>query len=279
MKFWRVFVIAALLFLLLLSLRVLHYYFGNFYTASWEDYKRWYPRFYFIVFPAVKILPFAAGGCFVWLIRKHLLHAYSLVSKSIDRFLVNPLRAFPLKRYAVNLTVALLTVTMLLVLSEYALRKAGYKPDIRINSPYFMPVDSLYELSGFYADSNGILCISAEAAEFIGREIQSKNNEAELTPLRANQSPEVFYLRNHFLVLREKNYESEFKTFVESLDSLADTEDSEFVHAIHSYVLSPINSSGFKSIEFKKYNPKRKSILLLGDSFTWGHSAANITDC
>lgn len=40
-----------------------------------------------------------------------------------------------------------------------------------------------------------------------------------------------------------------------------------------------INSDCFRSIEFKKYVTKKKKILFLGDSFTWGASAKPITNC
>lgn len=40
-----------------------------------------------------------------------------------------------------------------------------------------------------------------------------------------------------------------------------------------------INSDGFRSKEFKKYDTENKKILFLGDSFTWGASARPITNC
>lgn len=260
------FIALILLLGILISLPYIHYYLLNFYKSGWQQYKAWYPHLYFIIYPLVKITPYVTAALILWLLRK-----------TIADFFYPPFRI--MKRYLLNVMLAGIAIATMLSLSEFALRASGYKPGFRMNYQYFTPVDSLYELSGFYADSNGILCISQEARQFISAELHTKNNAKELTPLDATQSAEVFHLPLHFMKLRENNYHSPFKSFLETLDAPADAADKEFFNAIKDYTLSPINASGFKSIEFKRYNGKRKSILLLGDSFTWGHSAKNITDC
>ena len=48
-------------------------------------------------------------------------------------------------------------------------------------------------------------------------------------------------------------------------------DDAEFAYL--DYATAPVNEEGFKSIAFKKYETEKTSILLLGDSFTWGLTA------
>jgi hypothetical protein len=43
-------------------------------------------------------------------------------------------------------------------------------------------------------------------------------------------------------------------------------------------VKNPINANGFRSIPFQIYTNNKPSVLLLGDSFTWGMSASSISN-
>ncbi|MCS6818850.1 MAG: hypothetical protein NZ522_02790, partial [Chitinophagales bacterium] len=52
---------------------------------------------------------------------------------------------------------------------------------------------------------------------------------------------------------------------------------SDLDSVILEYGYRPINAEGFRSIPFKQYKDKKIKVLLLGDSFTWGHTTNNKT--
>ena len=284
----------GVLALLFASFPLVNYYFGNFYRGTFGDYKNWYPRFFFLVYPAVKSLPLLVIVIAAWLLKD----AFMLTVKHTGNFtrkffsFLNAEKAArkksfadfvqahtpAMKRFVMNLLLLFVSVALMLSLAEIILRMNGMKPGFRLSSQYFTPVDSLYELNAFTTDSNGIQSVSPEAQEFIRDELQTKNSPNELSALTKVQSTEVYSLPEDFLELRSPGYHSDFKTFLQTIESPADSTDAEFYNAIKEYVRCPINSNGFKSIAFKKYPSKRKSILLLGDSFTWGHSSSNKTN-
>lgn len=169
--------------------------------------------------------------------------------------------------------VALFSFIIICGMCELALRAAHFKPGFRIQSGHFRKVDSLIIRKGFYADSSGIQRISDEAREAARRHIAEKHLPMPPPP---NWHGGTYYLPYYYMELQKEHYKSTFKSFIETLDA-SYSDDSTFVAAVKNYVQDPINSSGFRSIEFKKY-PRKTSILLLGDSYTWGHNACNITN-
>ncbi len=268
-----------LLILAVVSFPLIHYYFGNFYSGSWEDYKNWYPNFHYIIYPVIKVFPFAILVILLFLLWDVILKIMSAL-QSIPSRLLNlsaSLKKIALQ-YAASIFLLFIALALILSISEYFLLKMGVKPGYRLYSIYFHPVDTLYNIEGFYADSNGVFCVSQSAREFIAGELKTKNSPLELIPYKMNQSPEIYSLSEDFLELRDTCFSNEFKSFIEKIGSGEDTSEHDFYGAVKQYLLSPINSNGFKSIEFKKYDTKRKSILLLGDSFTWGHSTSNKTN-
>lgn len=69
-----------------------------------------------------------------------------------------------------------------------------------------------------------------------------------------------------------KTYPSPFVEMVDKIsktDSLKDSVDYYY----KQFVMQPINSDGFYSIPFREFKTKKKKILLIGDSFTFGFSA------
>jgi hypothetical protein len=51
--------------------------------------------------------------------------------------------------------------------------------------------------------------------------------------------------------------------------------DTNFRRVIENYIETPINDDGFYSIPFDAETGKHSRILLLGDSFTWGHNSSH----
>ncbi len=180
-------------------------------------------------------------------------------------------------KYFSRISLSFITFTLLLLMAECGLRMNGVKPGFKGSSKFFKRVDSLRTLGVFYGDSNGVLCISQDARQFLCNAL-GKGKPKKVASDDA-QSHDIYSLANHFLEVRKKNYQSDFKSFLEKIEAEDKSPDKIFSDAIKNYANCPINSNGFKSIAFSQYNSALKSILLLGDSFTWGHSASNMTNC
>jgi len=267
-----------LLSALVISIPFILHYFGTFYKGTWHDYQGWYPRAYFIVYPVVKSMPFLISCLLIILLRSLIFRFFHALLQMPSTLLhISTFLKAAAKKYAGRVLMLTIVLAVTLSASEYFLLKKGFKPGYRIYSIYFRPVDSLYSTEGFYADSNGIFCVSQQARDHIARELNTKNSTHELTPYSRNQVPEIYSLTEDFLELRDSSYTGEFKTFLERIETDNDSTDREFFEAVRQYARCPVNSSGFRSIEFRKYSSKRKSILLIGDSFVWGHSTSNKT--
>lgn len=167
-----------------------------------------------------------------------------------------------------NLALLLVAVLLSLTAAEVALRLLGYKPGMYIHNRWFTAVTELKMRQGLYADSNGILKVSDDASLTIASRIitgaKSPANEAEVK--------EVYALAEEATELNNNAASSILAAYVHKLKlskSLSDIDSAIIEYA----TTQPVNADGFKSIAFKQYNTTRKKVLLLGDSFTWGHSA------
>jgi len=267
---------AGLLLVILLLLPLLHYYFWNFYRASWEEYRKWYPHTFFIVFPLVKILPLAVLAILGWYVRKPIYQFFFSAMRWLALSYFGVLRWIAINYK--NTLLSIIVFVLFLGISEFLLRKIGFEPGHLVYTPYFHPVDSLFLLDGFSTDSDGIFKVSGKAREFICDELKRKHCSYDLEPIGENQFPGIYSVAENFILLQGYRYKSEFKSFLSKLNSVSDTSDAGFYSAVRNYVECPINANGFRSIEFKKYNTRRKSLLLLGDSFTWGDLASNLTN-
>jgi len=181
-----------------------------------------------------------------------------------------------MSKYFSRFLLSLITLVIALSIAECVLRMKGVQPGFKTSVKFFKRVDPLYILEGFHADSNGVFSVSREARQVICNVLQTK--QMKEVSINRQQCADVYSLANDFIKIRSESYRSDFKSILEKINSEEDAADKEFSDAVKEYINCPINSNGFKSIEFKKYKGKRKSILLLGDSFTWGHSASNITN-
>lgn len=171
----------------------------------------------------------------------------------------------------------LVILFILLIIVEIILSKQGYKPGQIDRHPYFFQdVDSLRILKGFSTDSLGIQKIDASVREYM---LKHENNDSFEYPHDLDE--QIYYiskynLLSHYTAARTGKINNDFSNYIQTLkekDSL-----SEIDQAYIDYSYCPINTDGFKSIEFKNYNTDKKKVLLLGDSFTWGHSTYNKTD-
>lgn len=144
----------------------------------------------------------------------------------------------------------------------------------------FESVSVLKEFSGFYTDEWGISKVDSITSRVIADNIVSRDesvicegeNSADSID---NITSEVSRLKEDYRKILDGEIQNELSRCYFSIQQKPDSIRTEWEKAVTNYMRQPINEDGFRSIAFKKYNHKKPSILLLGDSFTWGHSADN----
>jgi lysophospholipase L1-like esterase len=177
--------------------------------------------------------------------------------------------------------VFLFTLGLLLALgiAEVGLRCAGIQPGKLYTSRWFHEVDTLRAVKGFMADSNGIFRVSNEARVWIDSVIDAEKDNVKYTTNRqveADLAHEVYSLNFEYLQLIHGQVSNPLAKYVVQIKTKIGISESDNV--ILNYIHHPVNEDGFRSIAFLPYNSQKKKILLIGDSFTWGHSALDITN-
>jgi len=97
-----------------------------------------------------------------------------------------------------------------------------------------------------------------------------------LNPYQKEDYPSFVYQENVMEVFED------FQSLSQSIQSdhsalakyISSCTDSSMSFLLESYLQSPINEEGFRSIPFNKIQSDKKKILLLGDSFVYGLSAS-----
>lgn len=168
-----------------------------------------------------------------------------------------------------------------LLAAEIVLRFAGYKPGKVICSPWVKEVSQVEWriLHGFAADSNGIFKVDARAKKWmdsaIVSQVTNKNffTDRSTQPMQVHEVYSLYYEALNVIHGKIKNPLQESYLQIIKKENRSDIEQ-----ALIDYVHHPVNDEGFRSIEFKNHTSAKKKVLLLGDSFTWGHSAYDITN-
>ncbi len=179
-------------------------------------------------------------------------------------------------KYINNYKIFLLLISatlIFLIIGEVVLRMFGFHPGYHTNSQYFTPVDSLIEYKGFYTDENGITKIDSLAAINVAKRISTNNRSFDL-----NEAGEVNYLSYYFIQFQNGELNNSLYNYYKELNKKSKHLLTEFEKNVLLYIHSPINKDGFRSISFQPYSDDKTSVLLIGDSFTWGHSATNVTN-
>jgi hypothetical protein len=228
-------------------------------------YPNWYPLFEYLVHYSIWVYIVGTGIIIIMLILEIPRHI-----KNIKNFTWKP-------EYSLLFGVLFLC----LICAEIFLRSQGFKPGQTTLSPWLTKVDSLLLKKGFYADSTGIFNIDSEAGKEISKRIKLNleiKDSNRLIKVQEDEANEVYDLVRQFCEVQSATIENDFTDKIGSLKSTSPLEWTSLDSAIWKYSLSPINQDGFKSVAFKKYPEAKTSVLLLGDSFTWGHSTTNITN-
>ncbi len=180
------------------------------------------------------------------------LMQYGLLSVS---FLVLFIKYFGAE-FRQNIMLSVVSVVFTLVLAEAGLRIIGYNPGQFSYSQWAHPVDSVYELKGFITDSNGITKVDTASVSTI-RNLPISTLEESMDSLEKYFSPELLRL------------------LADHWSDTASWQENDVLQAYPKYVRNTINNDGFYSIPFSHQDSARKKVLLLGDSFTWGHSTSH----
>lgn len=170
---------------------------------------------------------------------------------------------------------ASLVTLFLLLAAEYGLRSYGFQPGAHTYVRYFNKTDSLFFKDGFEVDSNGIVKISKTAKQNIAESIKKNSGKFD----KSRNSVEIYCLASENIALIEGKTENSFSKYFRELKMKNKAALSQLDNAVLEYVYNPINDEGFRSIPFRNFVSDKPKILLLGDSFSWGHSASPISSC
>lgn len=162
-----------------------------------------------------------------------------------------------------------LAAGLVLLLTEGGLRLAGFIPTLHTKAYYFTPVDSLYLLQGATTDADGILKIDTSARNIICRQIREKNPDWNFST-----QIDAFSLAAEHIYFLEGKIHNDLSEFYFRLCQKDPHLLTDFEKAVIDYIHCPINEDGFRSIAFKPLCADKPRLLLLGDSFTWGHSSS-----
>ncbi len=167
----------------------------------------------------------------------------------------------------------LFLVGFLIAAAETALRLAGNIPGVIRTWVDFADTNELTSSSGSYTvDSFGIMSFSSSFRKLIQNTPNQNPGIIKRLLFKRQVESNVYELVEQY---RYRVYDNEaFFKFFEDVGQM----DDDYFKALGTYCKQPINSDGFRSVEFKPYAGKRKKILLLGDSFTYGCNAEPLTE-
>ncbi|MFT5861175.1 MAG: hypothetical protein ACI865_003296 [Flavobacteriaceae bacterium] len=168
---------------------------------------------------------------------------------------------------------------LLLVVTEFSLALAGFDPGRTSYDENFSVVNELVEFEGYSADNRGIMYVDVNARNYARDYIKAHELGNKLLFQAALNYEQKHYtpyrVGRDFLEITQGEVQTEFSRFIKKIES--STEPSSDNKAILAYMKSPINSDGFRSIEFENVSTNKQKIFLLGDSFTWGSGVENLS--
>lgn len=251
---------SSLLILLLLScFFIMLFLLKHAYYYSILDKKmgfKYYPNYYSFLYSNFDDLINVIGTYAIQFFYLTLIVFIIIFSLIIKKYLPNKKDL----KFHISITV------VLLFFAEIALRFLGYSPGIHSQFKFFQPVDKIWLYKSYSADEDGILVVNSKVARIVSERIKKGNSN-----YGGREYGEIFGLSKEFIEFKKGIVKNEFYRFFQKIQRKKVKSDLD--SAILNYIESPINADGFFSIEFKKSKVKKPVVLLLGDSFTWGHSA------
>ncbi len=168
---------------------------------------------------------------------------------------------------------------ILLVVTEFGLTLASFVPGVISYDDHFSVVDELLVFEGYSADERGIMHLDNKARNYARKYIKENNLgnnllfQAKLNFEHKHYTP--YRVGRDFLEIAQGEVQTNFHFFLKKLKAEISLSLGE--KAILNYMSSPINSDGFRSIEFEYILSNKRKVFLLGDSFTWGSGVENLS--
>lgn len=159
---------------------------------------------------------------------------------------------------------------------EFFLKKSGFECGVA-RQTHLWKLDSLVVKNDYETDTNGIMSVSKVKKVWVEQQIATKT---PFLPITSDTVPDlpIFETANDFIALQaaEDKNTSEFGRFMAEVKNKPNPDSVDL--ALLQYLQKPVNTAGFRSIEFKNYTTSKTKVLLLGDSYTWGRSAHPVTN-
>lgn len=226
-----------------------------YFTENISQLKIYYPNFYWIIFLFTRFIKY--------IIPLSLLTILFRNRKKLTYHLM--------KNLSHKLILLFISIFISIIVIEGILRLTGFKPGKISYSQWVKSVDNLEYLKGFSTDSLGIFKVDTQYLNLF-------ELEKDYSYFYTNNLFKNNYVNEIFSLIDEYNKDECDNAFSKKITKVKETIITDVDSAIINYSKVPINKDGFHSIEFKQYKSTKKKILLLGDSFTWGHSTSNKTN-
>ncbi|MBK9451314.1 MAG: hypothetical protein IPN95_18275, partial [Bacteroidetes bacterium] len=175
-------------------------------------------------------------------------------------------------RLARLLQIVILLAVSLIVM-ENGLRYVGIQPGFLYQNRLIIDVDSLQHYQTYSTNEDGIFAYSDSARNCLRRQLTGFND-----PKISKIWPDALYFgedwiqQDHLAILRG-DLKNGYSAYLDSIRKLPANLRDPVDQAYLDQLQNPINADGFRSIPFRNDSTRKRKILLLGDSFTWGHSA------
>jgi len=238
-----------------MPLCVLVHYTRKWYGLEHDFFRAHYPNFHAVLYFV------AQNGTLLFLLLLALLagiNFYFTLKRS--------------RRRAMNYVLVFFTFALCFFVIEVGLRIGGVRPNFVGSQKWFRPVGELVTLQGFITDDSGIMRVDSVAIPFINEKIARGQEMTKYDLYSKSLVYEVYAVGNHYINLPDNNFKKNLATL--SQKPVKNDLDS----AVLWYATHPVNDFGFRSIPFKTYRSTAKKVLLIGDSFTWGHSTSTLTN-
>lgn len=171
--------------------------------------------------------------------------------------------------------VRMLTILVVSFLAmEIGLRQIGYAPGVINRNVYLNNVAQLVHYPTYATDENGIYSMGPQARATLERQLNGWDD-----PAISKEWPEELYfgenwiLQDHLQILRGE-LKNDYTELLEKIKLQPQSQRDPVDQAYLDQLKNPINPNGFRSIPFRNDSTAKKKVLMIGDSFTWGHSAS-----
>lgn len=177
-----------------------------------------------------------------------------------------------------NLLLVLFSTLFTLFLAEVGLRGLDYREGQFNYSQWVEPVDSLFVFDGFVTEEHGIMKVDTQLTNAILRSPEAYRPTEQSFPHKWEYWYEIASVMTDYHILDDgqqpdNHFWQRYQRVHSSSVANRSFQDSVFLH----FVKHPFNPEGFFSIPFSVADTMESKVLLLGDSFTWGHSTVSKT--